>query len=161
MTQSPQRMPILICSVLGVIAFVYFLLSPALMLPAEPEFSRLTIGKSALLIDGESRVALHGFHLVLQLTGLVNLLLVVLFTITTALILILSPFTALTSLRTLLTVLTFSAVANCIGLAGVITAFTPYLESTSIAAGVLSMILILVAVYLRKGELAATGRAQP
>ena len=161
MTQSPKRMPILICSVLGVVAFVYFLLSPVFMLPAEPEFSRITIGKPTVLIDGESWVAIYGLHLVLQLTGLVNLLLIVFFTITTALTLMLSPFTAFISLRTLLNVLTFSAVVNCIGIVSVITTFTPYLEDISIAAGVLSTILIFVAVHLRKRGLAAKGRVEP
>lgn len=160
MTQSPQRMPILICSILGVVAFVYFLLSPVLMLPSEPEFSRLTIGKSAVLINGESWVAIHGLQLVLQLTGLVNLLLTVLFAITVALFLMLSPFITFLSLRALLVILSVSAVVNCIGIVGVITAFTPYLESISIVAAALSVSLILVAVYLRKRELTGMERLE-
>lgn len=148
---------ILLLSIIGTALFCFFLLSPALLLPADPAFSQINIGKASVMIKGESWVPIYGMHLLFHLTGLVHAFLLILLVLTAALMLFLSPFIAFMQSRKLLVVLTISAVINLIGLGSVITVFSPYLESSVIALGCIAIIMILASVYLRNTVLSCPG----
>lgn len=149
MNQKVNRILILIPSLLAVVAFFYFLASPVLMLPAEPDFARLTIGKSSVFIDGEQRVPFYGLHMLMQLTELVSVFVTILIVASSSLILLLSPFMAFIWNRALLVMLAFSAGLNLFVLGIAANFFSFYLESIAFASGGVAMNLVLVAVYVR------------
>jgi len=146
---SFYRSLILLFSIAAAIAFTYFLLSPVLMLPVDPAFAKLTTGKLTTHVDGETWVPIHGLHLVLQYTALVNSLLFILMVFTSTVVLILAPLITFMRHKFILTVLGIASMVNFAGAIAVMMIFSPYIETLTMASACCAMLLILVAIYMR------------
>ncbi|WP_286238905.1 hypothetical protein [Neptuniibacter halophilus] len=156
MHKAPYRNITLLLSIFGVALYCYFLISPVLLLPADPHFGRLTIGRPSIQIDGESWIPIYGLYLVMKI-GLENVLMLALVIFTTVVILFLSPFVAYFRKKIILISISLSVIVNLFGLGAAITIFTPYFENMAITSGFIAMLLLLAALFFRLRVLKTMG----
>jgi hypothetical protein len=144
---------IALTSVGGTLLLVYFLLSPVLLLPADPEFARLTIGKPNLMIDGQSWIPIYGLHLALQVPLAINLLASLIMTISLATVMLVSPFTVLLKKKKLLILLGGATNLCLLCLLGAFMAFSSYIDADGFGSGIAALISIFCSVGFKARQL--------